>query len=394
MKKKKISKILLVILFIAVLAAFAGSYAMNLANNSKASIYEINSENAGGEIEINMEVSKNWKDNGKFAVGAQYDAKINVKGRKISGWKLIIHLPENAEIDSAWNGNFVQDENNDIIVTPVDYNEQISSSKVETIGFVLLSDKVLNIHDFTFEAYCHKPIFKEPLFYLGLLLLNIWLILLITSIVVGRKATQMNTQRDYADQVIMQTMNTLISFIDAKDPNTKGHSSRVAYYTKELAKRMGMKDDEVKNMYYIALLHDCGKIGIPDEILNKAGKLTPDERLIIQSHTVIGAKALSKMTSIPGIQDGAKYHHEKYDGTGYPSGLKGKDIPLVGRIICVADSFDVMSSNRVYRNHLQKDEIIHELSDCAGSQFDPDIVPYMIQMINEGVAPIWSNNEI
>ena len=100
------------------------------------------------------------------------------------------------------------------------------------------------------------------------------------------------------------------------------------------------------------------------------------------------------MTSIPGIQDGAKYHHEKYDGTGYPSGLKGKDIPLVGRIICVADSFDVMSSNRVYRNHLQKDEIIHELSDCAGSQFDPDIVPYMIQMINEGVAPIWSNNEI
>lgn len=137
-------------------------------------------------------------------------------------------------------------------------------------------------------------------------------------------------------------------------------------------------------LYYITLMHDCGKIGVPDSILKKPGKLTPDEYKVIQSHTTLGDSILVNLTAIPEIRNGARYHHERYDGNGYPDGLKGTGIPICARMICVADSYDAMSTTRCYRSKLSRDVILQELSQNAGKQFDPAIVPIMIAMIKDG----------
>ena len=188
-------------------------------------------------------------------------------------------------------------------------------------------------------------------------------------------------------------MNTFAGLIDSQDPYTSGHSTRVAIYSSEISRRMGMSEDEVQTMYYIALMHDCGKIGIPDYILTKPGKLTDGERKIIQSHTVVGGSVLEHFTAIPEIRLGALYHHERYDGNGYPEGLKRDAIPLCARIICVADSYDAMSSKRCYRASLPKEAILKELRDNAGEQFDPKIVQYMIDMIQDGFTDPYSEKE-
>ena len=161
--------------------------------------------------------------------------------------------------------------------------------------------------------------------------------------------------------------------MNAKDKYTKGHSVRVSLYSTEIARRLGWSESEVTNIQYIALLHDIGKIGIPDTILNKPARLTDEEYSIIQKHTVIGSKILADVTMIKGVVDGAAYHHERYDGGGYIKGLKGEEIPLVARIIGIADAFDAMTSNRAYRNKLDKSFVIDELRKCSGSQFDPKL---------------------
>jgi HD-GYP domain-containing protein (c-di-GMP phosphodiesterase class II) len=189
-------------------------------------------------------------------------------------------------------------------------------------------------------------------------------------------------------KIILQSMNTFINFIDAKDPYTRGHSRRVAMYAAEIAKRMHLSEDEVQNVYYAGLLHDAGKISVPDAVLNKPGKLSDDERRQIQEHTIAGGEMLKQLSSLRGIRETALYHHERYDGKGYPEGLKGESIPLYARIVGVADSYDAMSSNRVYRRHLSKDEIIEEIQQGASTQFDPSIVVYMVDMINDGYVNV------
>ena len=158
-------------------------------------------------------------------------------------------------------------------------------------------------------------------------------------------------QKQYHD-IVNQSLETFAHAIDAKDQNTNGHSQRVAIYSAEIAKRMGMSDEEQEQIYYMGMLHDIGKIGIPDAILKKPGKLTEEEMQIIRNHPTIGGEILKDFTAIQGISDGARYHHERYDGNGYNEGLKGKEIPLAARIICVADSYDTMSSKRVYKRKI------------------------------------------
>lgn len=194
-------------------------------------------------------------------------------------------------------------------------------------------------------------------------------------------------QKQYHD-IVNQSLETFAHAIDAKDQNTNGHSERVAIYSAEIARRMGMSDEEQEQIYYMGMLHDIGKIGIPDAILKKPGKLTEEEMQIIRSHPTIGGEILQDFTAIQGISDGARYHHERYDGNGYNEGLKGEEIPLAARIICVADSYDTMSSKRVYKELHEEDYILSELDECSGKQFDPAIVPFMIDMIKDGTAPL------
>lgn len=188
------------------------------------------------------------------------------------------------------------------------------------------------------------------------------------------------------DLIIRQTMKTFVSFIDNKDPYTQDHSLRVARITKEIAKRLGYDKEKCRVYYYAGLMHDIGKITIADEILNKRTSLSNDEWEIIHQHTTNGAKLLNKFTVFPEVGDAVLYHHERYDGTGYINRLKGKNIPEVARVVCIADSYDAMAKVRSYRLPYSEERIIGEFERCAGKQFDPDLIPYLISMIRDGTV--------
>ncbi len=179
-----------------------------------------------------------------------------------------------------------------------------------------------------------------------------------------------------------QALFTLSQTVDAKDKYTNGHSRRVADYSMLLAKKIGMDNEYQSTIYYTALLHDIGKIGIADSILNKQGGLDDEEYDTIKSHTTIGFDILKQMTEIPQIEFGAKWHHERYDGKGYPDGLIGEHIPLNARIIAVADAYDAMTSSRVYRKELSKDYVRTEIENGIGTQFDPEIARKLLELFD------------
>lgn len=176
-------------------------------------------------------------------------------------------------------------------------------------------------------------------------------------------------------------IKALVKTIDAKDPYTNGHSVRVAEYSKMIAEQEYSDTQKIQNIHNIALLHDIGKIAIPDEIINKPGKLTDEEYNLIKAHTITGAQILSEISSYPDLINGAKYHHERYDGRGYPCGLKGEEIPEIAAIIGVADAYDAMTSNRSYRKMLPQDVVRNEISKGLGTQFHPKWGKIMLQLI-------------
>ena len=240
---------------------------------------------------------------------------------------------------------------------------------------------------YTLTVNKEKLLTEEPLFWVlltvGLIALTVGVVVLIMRLKIVRAQSRQRVYQSIVEQALM----TFAKTIDAKDPYTNGHSLRVAQYSRELARRMGMNAEEQEHIFYVALMHDIGKIGVPDNILNKPDKLSDEERAIIQRHVDIGGEILQDFTALSGITDGARYHHERYDGKGYSTGLAGTDIPKVARIICVADTYDAMSSDRCYRKALSREIIEEELARCSGTQFDPEVVPFMLDMIKEGVVP-------
>ncbi|MBQ9452536.1 MAG: HD domain-containing protein [Desulfovibrio sp.] len=205
-------------------------------------------------------------------------------------------------------------------------------------------------------------------------------------------------ERLNASRTLFKEMSlALAKAIDAKDKYTSGHSERVAKYSREIAKRAGESDIFQEKIYFIGLLHDVGKIGIPRYIINKPAKLSEEEYKKIQLHPVIGSGILKDVDVIPEFAIGAHYHHERYDGKGYPQGLKGDEIPKLARIITVADAYDAMTSKRSYRNSLSQDVVRAEIEKEKGHQFDPYYADIMLEMIDEdkeycmretGVSPI------
>ena len=190
-------------------------------------------------------------------------------------------------------------------------------------------------------------------------------------------------RRQSVERVSMQMVKALASTIDAKDSYTNGHSTRVAEYSVMLAKRMGYEGEKLERLEYAALLHDIGKIGIPREIINKPSKLTDEEYEIIKTHPGIGGNILNEITEIPDIAIGARWHHERFDGRGYPDGLKEYEIPEIARIIGVADAYDAMTSKRSYRDVLAQEIVRGEIEKGKASQFDPQIADIMLQLMDE-----------
>lgn len=257
------------------------------------------------------------------------------------------------------------------------------------IGFIMyMEDRDTDyIADFSVGEIHYRlqtSVVKSPLFWVILGLVIAWIACIASTVAVNMNTKRFIEQRKRDENTIEQTMQTFVNFIEAKDPSTSGHSLRVAQYSKMLAEQLGFSEEERIQIYYIALMHDCGKIYIPDKILTKPGRLTDEEFETMKKHTVYGADMLRNFTAIDGMGSGALSHHERYDGKGYPNGIAGEDIPIIGRIICVSDSFDAMNSRRCYRNNLTRDVIISELESNRGKQFDPVIVDCMLSLIDSG----------
>lgn len=181
--------------------------------------------------------------------------------------------------------------------------------------------------------------------------------------------------------IYISTIEAFNSALEAKDPYTYGHASRVEEYSVKLGQAYGLSNDKIQNLKNAAILHDIGKIGIKDNILNKAGKLTQEEFSEIMTHPTIGADIIKKVDFLEKISDTIRYHHEKYNGEGYPDGLKGEEIPIESCILAIADCYDAMTSDRPYRKALTSDEALEEIKRNAGTQFHPELAEKFIEII-------------
>jgi len=228
-------------------------------------------------------------------------------------------------------------------------------------------------------------------FILVSILIICWITWFITRTSVQKTVLKQQFELEYAKKQIEMGNETILSIartVDAKDSNTSEHSVRVSQYSVAIARRYGFDEKKCENIRQMALLHDIGKIGIPDAILNKPAKLDDEEYEIMKSHVVRGGEILKDFTLIENVAIGALYHHERYDGKGYCAGLKGEEIPIEARIIGIADAFDAMTANRVYRKRLDIDYVLGELRRCRGSQFDPELTDIMLELIDEGEIDI------
>ncbi len=383
-----------ILMFIAVLTMLTTAALVNnvaLKNDISAEyITDMNLTGAKLSDEVYATVKKVSERNIGTTTDKEYEFTIyNTSPYSVYSWKALLTVPEGVSVVKTWNiecSTIGGDSN--LIFTPEYYNLTINSYEYIDFNVVLEDKNGFEPQALRFVGYQDLAANKDIIGKLIIALIIGWCFFILGYLVTRINLKNYKEKQQNDMQIILQSMNTFISFIDAKDPYTRGHSKRVAMYAAEIAKRIGLSEDEVQNVYYAGLLHDSGKISIPDAVLNKPGKLTDEERALIQNHTVAGGKMLKQMSSIRGIRETALYHHERYDGSGYPEGLRGESIPLYARIVGVADSYDAMSSNRVYRRHLNKDEIIEEIQKGEGSQFDPGVVKYMVDMINDGYVNV------
>ena len=202
---------------------------------------------------------------------------------------------------------------------------------------------------------------------------------------VDKQTSDAQARQKRVEQMSVQLVQTLANAIDAKDKYTNGHSSRVAEYSVRLATALGWDKEKIDTLRNEGLLHDIGKIGISDVILNKAAALSDDEYDMLKDHVTIGYDIMHDASTLPGAANVIRYHHERFDGTGYPNGLKGEQIPLDARIVSIVDTYDAMSSNRIYRKALPKEKIREELLKGRGRQFDPKLLDVFISLFDRGL---------
>lgn len=198
-----------------------------------------------------------------------------------------------------------------------------------------------------------------------------------------KKTQEIAAQHEKLERMSMQIVKALSGAVDAKDTYTNGHSLRVAEYSKEIARRAGFSEEMQDDIYMMGLLHDVGKIGVPDAIINKPARLTEEEFTVIKTHPVMGAGILKNIKDFPKLITGARWHHERYDGKGYPDGIAGEEIPLEARIIAIADAYDAMSSRRSYHDILSQDIVRSEIEKGKGTQFDPVMAEIALRMIDD-----------
>ncbi|MCR5136253.1 MAG: HD domain-containing protein [Oscillospiraceae bacterium] len=241
------------------------------------------------------------------------------------------------------------------------------------------SNKVVSV-----QITKEKAFYEEVWFYIVASLAALVLLALIVRFMVHQQTRKLVKKQKETMALVGGITEAFAKVIDMKDKYTNGHSSRVARYTAMLARELGIDEETVEKYYRIALLHDIGKVGVPQEILNKNGKLTDEEFDIIKSHTSQGYEALKQITIMPELAIGAQAHHERPDGHGYPNHLKGDEIPRVAQIIAVADCFDAMYSDRPYRKRMDFDKVVSIIREVSGSQLTPDVVDAFLRLVEQG----------
>ncbi len=199
---------------------------------------------------------------------------------------------------------------------------------------------------------------------------------------IKRINAELEETNEKLEQAYLDSVETLRYTVEAKDPYTRGHSDRVSEFSVLIGKKLGLPEEQLKILRIGGLFHDIGKIGIPDNILQKESKLTDDEYSEIKNHPSIGVHILGSAEIFKDIIPIVKHHHERYDGRGYPSGLKGEEIPYIARIAAVADTFDAMTSKRSYRDALDLQVVKDEIKRCEGTQFDPEIAEVFLEILN------------
>lgn len=239
-------------------------------------------------------------------------------------------------------------------------------------------DEILSVENASLTIVKQPYLYQRPWF----ITLCILFVIGIAVIIILIRFNQIKREKKQIEQLSIEVIQAFVGAIDAKDKYTNGHSIRVAKYSKMLAESLGESEEFQKEVYYAALLHDVGKIGIPDTIINKPGALTPEEYKTIKSHPIIGNQILQSISTMKVIAIGAKYHHEKFDGTGYPDNFTKNEIPYIARIIGVADAYDAMTSNRSYRKFMKQTYVRDEFVKYSGTQFDPVIAQKMIEIID------------
>ena len=274
----------------------------------------------------------------------------------------------------------------DFIMTPIHGDqvvEEIRKFNKDLYILLLTGHKDLappleTIRRLDIQGYCEKSDkFDQLLLLIESGIKSISQMNIIRNINIELKETYEKLEKAY-----MESIETLRLTVDAKDVYTRGHSDRVAEYSVLIGKNLGLPEEDIRTLKIGGLFHDIGKIGVPDSILLKDTKLSDDEYSQIKNHPSIGAHILSTATIFTDILPIVKHHHEKYDGTGYPSKLKGDEIPFLARIAAVADTFDAMTSKRPYRDALSLDIVKQEFERCSGTQFDPQIAQIFLDILN------------
>ena len=334
--------------------------------------------------------SNSWAEANDMNLFSYEAILANTTDTDLKDWCIKLKIPAQTSVENTWDCTAYIEDNYLYLKAEEHVNEKINSKSESHFGFLLISENDLTFRSAVITGRLCKRLSSNLLFIACILMAVISFIAFLYGFVIQKivkNQAQLTKQRqDHDNQIIEQTMKTFSNFIDNKDTYTQGHSTRVAAYVREMARRMGLDEQTQLNMYYAGLMHDIGKLTIADDVLNKTSRLSTEEWSLIQQHTTNGAMLLKNFTILPEINDAVLYHHERFDGTGYMNRMSGKNIPLVARMVGIADAYDAMNTNRCYRLKFSEERIISELERCRGKQFDPDIVPYLISMIKDGTV--------
>ena len=383
---------MLVMLAAFLIALLAGMWALNASiKESNSRVLSISFDRTiddpkSEEIYVIASPGRYWK-NGELK-GNQYSLTLyNKSAHAITDWNVSVQIPQGCSLETSWNG-FWAIGGDMLYYKPADFHLNVEAGEQKSFGVVMYSHEDVPMNNIFLSYRENKKITTYPVFWVLLVCACLDVFFVVTLIISNIQFKRYTKTHAAYKDLVRESLRTMANIIDTKDEYTKGHSLRVAIYSRMIAEKMGMSDYDQERIYYIGLLHDIGKVGIPVSILTKPGHLTDEEFAIIKRHPILGSSIMKDFTSIPGALNGILYHHERYDGKGYNSGLKGEEIPFEGRLICVADSYDAMSSKRCYRNTLSYEFIMDELKRNSGTQFDPEIAKYMIELIEEGYAPV------